>query len=157
MPLPLWRGIQMLSQNNLADPLRNMCYSKKYYQEWGSHLMFFHLFIFFFWLRLILYLVCWSSLLQIQFAFKYLALLQEKWSNDQVHLDPLILKLLGLLFFRQCWVKIFFLGWVSVHIPYFHQLSCRFVVCLSICIFCVSGCMSLNFHQYKKKGKYLTN
>lgn len=48
MPLPLWRGIQMLSQNNLADPLRNMCYSKKYYQEWGSHLMFFHLFIFFF-------------------------------------------------------------------------------------------------------------
>lgn len=48
MPLPFWRGIQMLSQNNLADPLRNLCCSKKYNQEWGSHLIFFHLFIDFF-------------------------------------------------------------------------------------------------------------
>lgn len=78
-----------------------------------------------------------------------------KWSSSPWSLN---FEIAWLALFPTVWVKIFFPGWVSVHTLYFHQLSCRFVVCLSIWIFFhMSGCLPLKFCQYKKRGKHLTN
>lgn len=149
----------MFSQNNLAVPLKNLSCSKKHYQGWGSHLMFFHLFIDFFSSSqahilpdVLKFLAANPICLQI---FGIASRKMIKWSSSPWSLN-----------FEIAWLALFptVLGQDFLPRVSFSSYSLFSPAELQICsmsvnldFFHMSGCLPLNVCQYKKKGKHLTN
>lgn len=143
----------MLSQNNLAAPLRNQSCSKKCYQEWGSHLMFSHLFIDFFFFKLahilpdvLKFLAANSICLQI---FGTASRKMIKWSSSPWSLN-----------FEIAWLALSptVLGQDFLPRVSFSSYSLFSLAELLICrmsvnsgFFYVSDCLPLNACQHKKR------